>query len=387
MRAIAAFLVFFHHHPTTALVIGPLRLWREMHVGVTLFFVLSGLVITWRYDDPADDRIRPIGTYFLNRFARIYPLYLVLVIPTLLLRHQTSGLMWFLNLTLFKGFSDTYKLAGIGQSWSLTVEECFYATAPLLFLVWRRSKPLAFGIALAVLAALLSLATVPALAAIFGPPRFVLLYTYFGRFFEFFVGVWLAKRLSGWRPVAARRSPALPGWTLAGGAGIIGVIFALAALGRADPLSYGLYAPPGIALNNVVLPFFIAALYWGLVTEPSWIRSVLSTRLGGLLGRSSYAFYLIHQGAVLVAITGLLVSASALLGAGAAGAAKSFLAAPAGLFLFVVLLSFALYELIEHPANRLIRRWGSPPSTAKPGPPPRDDESGSPAPGPTVRTA
>lgn len=378
VRAVAAFLVFFHHHPTSALVVGPLLLWKEMHVGVTLFFVLSGLVITWRYDDPVDDRIHSMGRYFLNRFARIYPLYFVLVIPTLLLRHQVSPKMWFLNLTLLKGMSDTYKMAGIGQSWSLTVEECFYASAPFLYILWRRRPAWVLAAGAAVLAVLLPLAMLPAVASVFGPPRFVMLYTYFGRFFEFCVGIWLAKRLAAGPGQVEDLPRRFPLFTVVGAVGIAAVIAALAWLGHGDATSYGLYRPEGIALNNFVLPIFIGAFYWGIVRERSLVRWTLSTATADLLGRSSYAFYLVHHGPILVALTGLLVSAAAILGPAAGGWAKSALDSMPGLFLFVLVLSLALYRLVEHPANRMIRGRAA---RNEPAPAP------SPSSPPTVRTA
>jgi peptidoglycan/LPS O-acetylase OafA/YrhL len=354
VRAIAAFLVFFHHHPTSALVFGPLHIGRELHVGVTFFFVLSGLLIAWRYDDPREDRIRSLPVYFLNRFARIYPLYLFLVIPALILRHQTEPRDWLLNLTLLKGFSDQFKFSGIGQAWSLTVEECFYATAPLLFLLWRRGSGRVLAVGAAVFAAAVSLSTLPAVSSAIGPPRFIILYTYFGRFFEFFVGVWLAKRLAPIAGLPPRRG--YPRLTAAGVSGIVLVVVALAWIGRDDFPSFGVYRPQGMILNNLVLPLFIAALYAGLVREKSVVRSILSTRTADLLGRGSYAFYLVHYGPVLVLPVGWLVSLVGIAGPGAASAAAGFLNGTAGLFLLVLGLSIALYALVERPADRAIRR-------------------------------
>ena len=141
VRAVAAYLVFFHHHPTKLLQAGPLLLWWELHVGVTLFFVLSGFVITWRYDRRGRVRESFLKGYFLNRFARIYPLYFALVVPVMLSYHVRSPRAWLLNLTVFTSLG-----AGIPQAWSLRVEECFYLAAPLLFLCgsgarFFRSRP------------------------------------------------------------------------------------------------------------------------------------------------------------------------------------------------------------------------------------------------------
>ena len=47
--------------------------------------------------------------------------------------------------------------------------------------------------------------------------------------------------------------------------------------------------------NNLLFPFPIVALYYGLATENSWLRRVLGSRAFVLLGRSSYVFYLIHD--------------------------------------------------------------------------------------------
>jgi peptidoglycan/LPS O-acetylase OafA/YrhL len=354
VRALAAFLVFFHHHPTKYLAFGPLAFWWEMHVGVTLFFVLSGFMITWRYDRSGPPKESFLRGYFVNRFARIYPLYIALVVPTLLFWGVRSFRAWFFNLTVFSHLE-----AGIPQAWSLRVEECFYLCAPLLFLLWRRSPALPLLAGAVVLLALWPVATLPAMDGILGPPRReLLLYTFFGRFFEFYVGAWLAHRVARWRPPAGppRRVPI---FTIVGVLGIAGVIVGLAAIhaSRAGAAyTYGLFHPAGTVLNNLVLPIFIAAFFWGLVTERSILRRVLSTPVADLLGRSSYAFYLVHMGTMLSLTLAGLVALGGLFGPGAAARVAGLLGHVSVLFLVVTLVSIALYEVIEAPANRFIRR-------------------------------
>jgi peptidoglycan/LPS O-acetylase OafA/YrhL len=361
VRAVAAFLVFFHHHPTNLLTLGPLLLWWELHIGVTLFFVLSGFMITWRYDGGKGPRQPFLRGYFVNRFARIYPLYFALVVPTMLLTAEKSPLVWGLNLTVFSCFDS-----GIAQAWSLRVEECFYLAAPLIFLLWRRRPLLPLAAAAVVLAALYPIALLPAAAGILGPPRYLLLYTFFGRFFEFYVGIWLAKRLAGAEP-PEHGSRRLPLFTVGGALGIAAVVVALAAIHYATGAAYlyGLYHPAGIALNNLALPVLIAAFYWGLAREASPLQRLLSGRVAGLLGRSSYAFYLIHTGPLLAYILGVFALAAGLVGARAGEAAARLPRQPGALFVFVVVLSIALYFLVERPANRFIRRrWGAPAGAA-----------------------
>ncbi len=352
MRALAAFLVFFHHHPTRWLEAGPLILWWELHIGVTLFFVLSGFVITWRYERQAQAPGSYLRNYFVNRFARIYPLYFALVVPTMLLWGERSPRVWFWNLTVFSCFHS-----GIPQAWSLRVEECFYLCAPLVFLAWRRHPALPLGIAAVVLASLYPVASLPAADGTLGPPRDLLLYTFPGRFFEFYVGMALARRVmaAGTRRRASRPFPL---FTLAGAAGIGAIVMTLAAIHASAPgaYTYGLYHPAGIVLNNLVLPLFIAAFYWGLIHERSWLQRALSGKTASLLGRSSYAFYLIHLGALRDYLLGLLVLAASLLGPGATAAATRLTHHIGGLFLCVNLLAILLYKGVEAPANRFLRR-------------------------------
>ena len=355
MRALAAFLVFFHHHPTKLLEAGSLVLWWELHVGVTLFFVLSGFVITWRYDrrGPRRESESFLRDYFVNRFARIYPLYFLLVVMAMLLGEPKSLRAWLLNLTVFSHLEG-----GIPQAWSLRVEECFYLAAPLVYLLWRKSPALPLGIGMAVLAALYPLSRQPWANGWLGPPRDLFLYTFFGRFFEFYAGIWLAKKAAASGAAAEPGRKGFPAFTAAGLAGIAGVIVALAAIrsATADRYLYGVYHPAGLVLNNLVLPIFIAAFYWGLIREASLVRRILSTRTADLLGRSSYAFYLIHIGPLFTYLLGCVVLLASVFGAEAARTVDALLGRVGVRFAFVTLLSIALYEAVEAPANRLIRR-------------------------------
>ncbi|HTY42980.1 MAG TPA: acyltransferase [Thermoanaerobaculia bacterium] len=363
VRALAAYLVFFHHAPTPWLEPGPLQLWRELHIGVTLFFVLSGFVITWRYDRQERRRESFLRGYFVNRFARIYPLYFFLVVPTMLLWGERSPRVWFFNLTIFSCFDS-----GIPQAWSLRVEECFYLAAPLLFLLWRRNALLPLAAGAAALAALVPVSLLPSMDGILGPPRYLMLYTFFGRFFEFYVGIWLAERVAA-GTAAASRARRVPVLTLVGGAGIFGVVAALAAIFAATKprYMYGLYHPAGIALNNFVLPVFVAVFYLGLIRERSPAQRLFATKAANLLGRSSYAFYLIHMGILREYLARAVVVGGALVSARAEAAATGFVTSTAGLFVLVNVAAIGLYKGVEAPANRYLRRrFASPASAPQP---------------------
>lgn len=66
------------------------QLLHNGYLGVSLFFVLSGFILTYAHQD---DRIdgRFLGVFYVARFARIYPVYLfalVLALPVLIDRFQ-----------------------------------------------------------------------------------------------------------------------------------------------------------------------------------------------------------------------------------------------------------------------------------------------------------
>jgi peptidoglycan/LPS O-acetylase OafA/YrhL len=58
----------------------------------------------------------------------------------------------------------------------------------------------------------------------------------------------------------------------------------------------GLHHPLGIVANNYLLACAIALFFYGLVTEATMLKKVLSNKFIELLGKSSYIFYLIHLG-------------------------------------------------------------------------------------------
>jgi peptidoglycan/LPS O-acetylase OafA/YrhL len=87
IRAVAAFMVFFHHLP---LLLHPLMggLQLSFFSAITWFFVLSGFLITYRYYGRIEFSASYAWNYFVNRFARIYPVYfLVLTVVVLILKN------------------------------------------------------------------------------------------------------------------------------------------------------------------------------------------------------------------------------------------------------------------------------------------------------------
>jgi peptidoglycan/LPS O-acetylase OafA/YrhL len=311
LRAVAAYLVFFHHFRPLALTEGwPKLVLGQLYVGVSLFFVLSGFVLATRYQQ----RVQLSGpwwrTYFWQRAARIYPSYLLLNTAVLARVYWpipagklgNTLLLVFLSESLLRGFSSTLKYVGLPQGWSLTPEECFYVSLPFLLLLWQRRGLLgAAGFALATLGLGLGLTAVcqgrPALHGFFGSYYHLFNFTFFGRVLEFMLGVGIARWWGG------RPSSEAGGWpwrTLAGVLVIIGTIVVMANFDSPRPWYEGTVYPPAIVLNLVVFPAGVALLLAGLLAERSWLRAGLATRFLQALGRSSYFFYLLHVGVLSI---------------------------------------------------------------------------------------
>ena len=195
-------MVFIHHQNQINIYHLPVFLFdifKELHVGVTVFFVLSGFLITYRYYPSVLISKQWIGKYMVNRIARIYPMFFLLtgcafLFQFLYLNQQPDSIKIFSNLFLVKGYFNNLKFTGIPQSWSLTVEETFYFSAPFIFLFQKKThKSFLLIFIILILGFLIVKLNQPASAYEFMSNNyFMLTYTFFGRCFEFFIGIYLA---------------------------------------------------------------------------------------------------------------------------------------------------------------------------------------------------
>ena len=344
LRAVAVFLVLIHHYnpvPPELYGGGLHRLAAETHIGVTVFFVLSGFLIGYRY---LDSRALSLRTYFANRFARIYPMYFLLTTLTFgVLYYQNQDTEPFplgeylLNITFLRGLFAKYLYTGIAQGWSLTVEEMFYVSAPLAFGLIRRNGQWLWRLPLLLVAlgvgAVLLCRGRPWLG-LFDSFGFLFQFTYLGRAVEFFTGITLAWWLRRSTPGTAQ-----PRFlTYAGVAGSLLCLWGLSRLHGSEISQYGVLTPAGMFINNVLLPLCgIGPLLWGLVREDTWLRRFLSSPPLLLLGKSSYVFYLIHVGVLYTLL-------------------REWLPSPVQAIVVLYGASILLYWAVEEPLNHWLRR-------------------------------
>ncbi len=203
VRAIAVYLVYLHHtNPFHAETFGPFlnRLVKEFHIGVSIFFVLSGFLIALKYFDQSNQK-NWFKKYMQNRIARVYPMYFLITTVSFLAlliqnkQGEHSLMVYLMNISFLRGFFDDLKFTLVGQGWSLTVEELFYIAAPLLFLLLKKRKWFVLLLPLSLILTgclLVEIFNGIDFYGFFSNYSFMFIYTFFGRCFEFFCGIALA---------------------------------------------------------------------------------------------------------------------------------------------------------------------------------------------------
>ena len=143
LRAVGAFAVLTTHvafwgGDYTRHGVGGTVLAR-LDVGVAIFFVLSGFLLSYPY--LARTRLGlpapSTGRYLWKRLLRIYPVYVLTVVAALALVPENAGTTvsdWLITLGMGGVFVHPELPHGLTQTWSLSVEATFYLALPLLML-------------------------------------------------------------------------------------------------------------------------------------------------------------------------------------------------------------------------------------------------------------
>ena len=141
-RAAAAVGVLITHVAFATGVVNPQR-WSSplrdvlprLDVGVTVFFVLSGLLVarpfirrTLRAAPPGDVR-----RYARRRLSRVYPAYWVVLAVTLITVARGSWAEVLADVLLVHIYVPAWAIGPITQSWTLATEIAFYAFVPMWF--------------------------------------------------------------------------------------------------------------------------------------------------------------------------------------------------------------------------------------------------------------
>jgi peptidoglycan/LPS O-acetylase OafA/YrhL len=342
VRILAAGAVFLSHALVIDTVPTTLRVFMSAgYNGVTIFFMLSGFVLAWNYHDRlAGLRARNLWSFFIARFARIYPLYLfalILAVSPLIALGTIDASVWWHVFALQSwdpSVADAFKFNRPG--WSIGVEFFLYACFPLVLVLLRKAGTkalvvilLAITVALFALTAWFVATGRGSLDATDLESAHRWLYrTPVSRLGDFTIGVIAALLLI--------RGAKAPRWSIhAAQVGGLAGIIALMANGLLLNTAWSLDAA-------YVIPSFL--LIWGLAAgSDTRFARALSSRPMVLLGESSFAFYLLHTFVIDHFSVGGLTTVRG----------WAFLLIIQ--FVFAVLLAIGAHIAIERPAQKWLR--------------------------------
>jgi peptidoglycan/LPS O-acetylase OafA/YrhL len=359
LRFVAAFQVLAYH----GLGAGPQSAWwmRSLvgsgYVGVSLFFVLSGFVLTYTYHDSLRDGTATRGAFLAARVARIYPVYLLsllVALPPVFWLVASKGVRmdygWLAGLSgLYAGLLQAWDPRRVCvmncPAWSLSNEAFFYLVFLLVLPVvarWGMRRLLAAAVAayaLALLGPVLYLALRPDGAVPATPDTpvsvaywlAVVKYNPLIRLPEFVMGVlagrWFLLQGGETRPSHARLEA--------------GAVLALFAVLLASPV-----IPYPLMHNGLLAPVF-AALVYALARGAGPVSRVLATRMLVRLGAASFALYILH------------VPLLAWMGRGYRTLGVALPPQPWYFAIFAagsIAVSLVVFDVVEEPGRRLLRR-------------------------------
>lgn len=152
LRALAALIVVWSHVEMIKGMYGVqnfgLSIMPNAHFSVTLFFVLSGFLITFLLVKEKEKKQKiSFRNFYLRRILRIWPLYyLVIFLSYFLVSSDVSFRTVMLSLTIFPNVPLALKShwPGSPQIWSIGVEEQFYLFWPLIIAFISKQRVLEF---------------------------------------------------------------------------------------------------------------------------------------------------------------------------------------------------------------------------------------------------
>lgn len=177
LRAIAAIAVLLSH------VTGNWGVFKLGWIGVDLFFVISGFLITKILVENRNAN-NYFKAFYSRRAIRILPIYFIVVFPLVAFHLWRNIVPVYVPLSYFVYFQNSFSmnygwLQGLGHTWTLAIEEQFYIFFPLALYFVKRKYLLFFFVS--------------AIALIVGL-RF---YFYFEHYSAYYVSIFTIARMDG----------------------------------------------------------------------------------------------------------------------------------------------------------------------------------------------
>jgi len=340
------------------------------YLGLTLFFVLSGCVLTLNYaNDFQHQPLKTLRNFWVARFARIYPLYLFCCLLFLAFIPDVFHLLanifpW--NFVLAQGWTffwvdgSSRALYFFPYAWSISAEVFLYLLLPFITWILLKSKNYRFDIALFIL---LYTATIFILfkayhavaikghmtwlgIAVVSKVQFLQWIAYYSPYVHissFFAGCIVGKYLLRQPHSTQHNKGEMLAWLAAG-------IYLLLLIFITPPDSQHRLKGWDLPKHGMIYAPFIAAFIFILAKYQNAISTFLCNRFCQLFGETSFSIYLLHP--LIAGLFTLFIDQ----------AAPESLVDPARyirlftIIIFTLVISFGTYSLIEVPGRRWLRK-------------------------------
>lgn len=349
LRFLAALWVFcFHLHMWHGDIgVSPIdKFLLSGAVGMAFFFVLSGFILAHAAD--GTDPLTDYRGYAVRRFARIYPIYLFILVASWILNGFAGPLgdkparsalaHGVADLTLTNAWFPQMFMGGHGRdgTWSLSVEVFFYALFPLILFHANRMTDdgLRKGVRWAIICTVFFSLMGKYIQPMDRMTQFVVSYSIpIYRLPEFVAGVFAGV-------LVLRGNSAPPS----------GRTVVWASIGML--LFFAIFAKtfPWVAMGVVAIPCLLLAFNYFCHATDGWAVRFLSLRSMVFLGEASFALYLVQ----VMTIPWFKANAMGL----------GLRPAIALCFVVTLVLACLVHLLIERPMRPLVTRWLAPKTVA-----------------------
>lgn len=326
LRFIAALMVYLCHLNTDYFGVFVKEMFSQGFIGVSFFFILSGFILSYSYEDKLKNEVTSKRQFILLRLARIVPMHLLLAMPFILLTIHLKNFDFsktLTNILLMQSWipKEDYYFSLNGVSWSLSDELFFYLMfIPLIYTSITKKVITAISI-------ITLLLTIYFLKIIQTEELNHWLYYIFpvSRLVEFICGMII---YACWKNSRQQTADSL--------LFLISLLPLLIAIYYSNNINNSLRYSLYYLLPMVI--FFTSCIY----LRNGVIHTILSSKTLELLGKSSFIFYLIHQPIILFCF-------------------KIFGHNPGPLYLIALLViitivSIILYKLVEEPLELMLRK-------------------------------
>ncbi len=167
LRFMFAFMVFASHidflHDSESKFLCWIydSIFKEGYIGVSFFFILSGFILAYNYQDKIFKNQTSNKTFYIARFARIFPLHILTFLISIPLTYKifiNNKCLWIsqalTNISLTQSYIPIKSIyfAFNAPSWSISDEMFFYLVFPFLILLIPKIRAFKNSLILSVIA-------------------------------------------------------------------------------------------------------------------------------------------------------------------------------------------------------------------------------------------